>query len=83
MWSVYIGYVKKYHADIYNKVKVRVHRYVNGQLAIFHGPRKLAEYDNKGNLKRELWFYLIFIVFFLSQQRLIKNHTFISPVEFF
>jgi hypothetical protein len=35
----------------YNKVKVRVHRYVNGQLAIFHGPRKLAEYDNKGELK--------------------------------
>lgn len=35
----------------YNKVKVRVHRYVNGQLAIFHGPRKLAEYDNKGQLK--------------------------------
>lgn len=35
----------------YNKVKVRVHRYVNGHLAIFHGPRKLAEYDNKGELK--------------------------------
>lgn len=35
----------------YNKVKVRVHRYVNGQLAIYHGPRKLAEYDNKGKLK--------------------------------
>jgi hypothetical protein len=35
----------------YNKVKVRVHRYVNGQLAIFHGPRKLAKYDNKGQIK--------------------------------
>lgn len=35
----------------YNKVKVRVHYYANGQLAIFHGPRKLAEYDNKGQLK--------------------------------
>lgn len=35
----------------YNKVKVRIHRYVNGQLAIFHGPRKLAEYNNKGELK--------------------------------
>jgi len=34
----------------YIKVKVRVHRYVNGQLAIFHGPRKLAIYDAKGNL---------------------------------
>lgn len=35
----------------YNKAKVRVHRYVNGHLAIFHGPRKLAEYNNKGELK--------------------------------
>lgn len=38
----------------YNKVKVRIHRYVNGQLAIFHGPRKLAEYDILGNLKVHL-----------------------------
>ena len=38
----------------YNKVKVRIHRYVDGQLAIFHGPRKLAEYDNKGQLKVHL-----------------------------
>lgn len=35
----------------YIKAKVRVHRYVNGQLSIFHGPRKLASYDAKGNLK--------------------------------
>lgn len=35
----------------YNKVKVRIHRYVTGQLAIFHGPRKLAEYDSKGQIK--------------------------------
>jgi transposase len=35
----------------YNKVKVRIHRYVTGQLAIFHGPRKLAEYDSKGEIK--------------------------------
>jgi transposase len=35
----------------YIKAKVRVHRYVNGQMAIFHGPRKLANYDAKGNLK--------------------------------
>jgi transposase len=32
----------------YVKAKVRIHRYVNGQLAIFHGPRKLAIYDAKG-----------------------------------
>lgn len=32
----------------YVKAKVRIHRYVNGQLAIFHGPRKLASYDAKG-----------------------------------
>lgn len=29
----------------YVKVKVRVHRYTNGCLAVFHGPRKLAEYE--------------------------------------
>ncbi len=29
----------------YVKVKVRVHRYHDGSLAIFHGPRKLAEYS--------------------------------------
>jgi hypothetical protein len=42
---------KDQHRCHYNKVKVRVHRYVNGQLAIFHGPRKLAEYNIKGELK--------------------------------
>lgn len=42
---------KDNHRCHYNKVKVRIHRYVNGQLAIFHGPRKLAEYDIKGQLK--------------------------------
>ena len=35
----------------YIKAKVRVHHYVNGQLAIFHGPRKLANYNAKGELK--------------------------------
>jgi len=35
----------------YMKAKVRVHRYFNGDLAIFHGPRKLAEYNNVGELK--------------------------------
>jgi hypothetical protein len=33
----------------YVKSKVQVHRYLNGQLAVFHGPRKLAEYDAQGN----------------------------------
>jgi hypothetical protein len=29
----------------YVKTRVRVHRYINGNLAIFHGPRKLAEFQ--------------------------------------
>jgi len=29
----------------YVKTKVRVHRYIDGHLAIFHGPRKLAEFQ--------------------------------------
>lgn len=37
----------RYH---YVRVAVRVHRYVDGMLSIFHGPRKLAEYDTQGNL---------------------------------
>jgi len=28
----------------YVKTRVRIHRYVNGSLALFHGPRKLAEF---------------------------------------
>jgi len=35
----------RYH---YVKVKVRVHRYPNGTLAVFHGHRKLAAYDCMG-----------------------------------
>jgi transposase len=35
----------------YVKVRVRVHKYPDDHLAIFHGPRKLADYDAKGNLK--------------------------------
>jgi hypothetical protein len=35
----------------YVKTKIRVHRYVDGHLTVFHGPRKLASYDDKGNLK--------------------------------
>lgn len=37
----------RYH---YVKVKVRVHRYIDGSLGLFHGPRKLATYDCEGNL---------------------------------
>ena len=35
----------------YVRVKVRVHRYIDGSLAVFHGPRKLADYDAQGKLK--------------------------------
>ena len=35
----------RYH---YVRVKVRVHRYPNGNLAIFHGHRKLVSYNAKG-----------------------------------
>jgi hypothetical protein len=37
----------------YVKVKIRVHKYTNWQLAVFHGPRKLATYDAKGTLLDE------------------------------
>jgi transposase len=32
----------------YVRTRVRVHRYVDGTLGVFHGPRKLAAYDAKG-----------------------------------
>ena len=32
----------------YVRTRVRVHRYVDGTLAVFHGPRKLAAYNAKG-----------------------------------
>ena len=35
----------------YVRVKVKVHRYTDGSLAVFHGPRKLADYDENGKLK--------------------------------
>lgn len=31
----------------YVKIKVMIHRYGDGSLAIFHGPRKLADYDKQ------------------------------------
>lgn len=34
----------------YIKAKVRIHRYADGSLALFYGPRKLATYDRKGQL---------------------------------
>jgi hypothetical protein len=35
----------------YVRVKVRVHRYIDAALAVFHGPRKLADYDAQGKLE--------------------------------
>jgi len=37
------------HRCHYVKAKVRVHRYHDHLLAVFHGPRKLADYDANGN----------------------------------
>ena len=37
----------------YVKTKVRVHRYRDGTLGVFHGPRKLATYDQQGNVIAE------------------------------
>jgi hypothetical protein len=34
----------------YVRARVRVHKYPEGTAAVFHGPRKLADYDNKGAL---------------------------------
>ncbi len=39
------------HRHHYVKAKVRVHEYPNGHLAIFHGPRRLAEYGPDGICK--------------------------------
>ena len=36
------------HRCHYVKAKVRVHRYGDGHLAVFHGPRRLAEYSIEG-----------------------------------
>ena len=36
----------------YIRIKVRVHRYTDGTLSLFHGPRKLADYDPEGQWKR-------------------------------
>jgi len=36
------------HRCHYVKTRVRVHRYLDGALAVFHGPRLLARYDAQG-----------------------------------
>ena len=41
---------KNRHRMHYVKVKVRVHRYLDGRLGLFHGPRCLARYDAEGHL---------------------------------
>lgn len=38
------------HRCHYVKAKVRVHRYADDNLAVFHGPRKLAGYDREGKI---------------------------------
>ena len=38
------------HRCHFIKARVRVHRYPEGRLAVFHGPRKLAEYESDGSL---------------------------------
>jgi transposase len=38
------------HRHHFVKAKVRVHRYQAGELAIFHGPRRLARYRSDGTL---------------------------------
>ncbi|MDN3031035.1 MAG: hypothetical protein QMO91_06980 [Candidatus Tisiphia sp.] len=38
----------------YVKCRVMIHEYTNGELAIFHGARKLAKYDASGKVIVEL-----------------------------
>jgi transposase len=38
------------HRRHFVKVRVRVHQYPDGRLAIFHGPRRLADYEADGTL---------------------------------
>jgi len=38
------------HRCHYVKAKVKVHYYADGNLAVFHGPRKLAEYNQEGQV---------------------------------
>ena len=38
------------HRCHYVKAKVRVNCYADGNLAVFHGPRKLADYNREGKI---------------------------------
>jgi hypothetical protein len=38
----------------YVRTTVRVHRYVDDTMAVFHGPRKLCAYDDRGNATKEV-----------------------------
>jgi len=40
------------HRFHYVRVKVKVHEYLDGALAVFHGPRLLARYNAKGELQQ-------------------------------
>jgi len=42
------------HRCHFVRVYVRVHRYPDGRLAVFHGPRKLADYEADGTLVEDL-----------------------------
>jgi len=41
------------HRCHYIKANVRVHRYEDDSMAVFHGPRRLADYDRNGKPMRE------------------------------
>lgn len=41
------------HRCHYVKAKVKVHQYIDGTLAIFHGPRCLVRYDHRGKVQNE------------------------------
>jgi len=41
------------HRCHYVKANVRVHRYENDSMAVFHGPRRLADYDGDGKPVRD------------------------------
>ncbi len=41
------------HRHHYVKARVRVHEYPDGSLALFHGPRRLADYHGDGTINEE------------------------------
>jgi hypothetical protein len=38
------------HRLQYVNSRVRIHQYISGDLPVFHGPRRLADYDARGSL---------------------------------